>query len=79
LDFDKLFKADPALAEQVRTVLARKMARFVEFSHPWLQANHAERVAQAYLDNYPSRGKSAAGASKPMSGDNSEGPFLGWD
>ncbi len=80
LDFDKLFKADPALADQVKTILAHKMARFVEFSHPWLQANHAERVAQAYLDSYPKRGKSGRDtATKPMPGDNSEGPFLGWD
>lgn len=79
LDFDQLFNADPALAEQVKTVLARKMARFVEFSHPWLQANHAERVAQEYLDNYPSRGKGAEAVSKPIPSDDNEGPFLGWD
>ncbi len=82
LDFDKLFKADPALADQVKDVLARKMSRFVEFSHPWVQANHAERVAQQYLDNYSTRNGSTKAAAKPAKsqpGDNSEGPFMGWD
>lgn len=52
LDFNRLSSADPALAEQVREVLARKMERFVEFAHPWVQANYAERIAKDYLENY---------------------------
>ncbi|GAB3105856.1 hypothetical protein G8770_08470 [Aestuariicella hydrocarbonica] len=55
LDFNQLKHADPALAEQVRSVLARKMERFIEFAHPWVQANHAERVAQEYLATHRPR------------------------
>jgi len=81
LDFSKLIGVDPVLAEQVKDVLTRKMERFVEFSHPWVQANHAERVAQQYLDNYSSRhsGKAANPKTPRMPGDGSSGPFMGWD
>lgn len=78
LDFDALKGADSALAEQVKDVLARKMVRFVEFSQPWLQANHAERVAQDYLEaRQPGPANSRAKpAEKPL---DPNAPFLSWD
>ena len=79
LDFDKLLKADPALAEQLKQVLARKMARFVEFSHPWLQANHAERIAQDYLAKHQAPKVRVKGSSAADGLHDPDAPFMSWD
>lgn len=49
LGFDKLFEKDAALAEQLRGVLADKMAQHVEASRHWLKASKGEQIALAYL------------------------------
>lgn len=49
LDFDRLFEADAALADHLRTVLAEKMDRHVEGSRHWLRASKAEQIALKYL------------------------------
>lgn len=87
LDFDRLYLADAALAEQVREMLTKKLMRFVEFTHPWLQATHAEKVAQEYLSKYGSTPISkktklktddnSPKASTDISSDDQ--PFMSWE
>ena len=91
LDFDRLFAADPALAEQVREMLTRKLSRFVEFTQPWLQAEHAEQVARQYLSTHEKKkllrrpGSLKAGVEVDDPEDSNESdtppkkPFLTWD
>ena len=50
LDFERLFQADAFVAEHIRTALAEKMANFVEFSRPWLNASRYEQAARDCLD-----------------------------
>ncbi len=79
LDFNKLFEADVVLAEQLRSLLALKMDRFIEFSHPWLQASHAEKVAHEYLASHKPKnvGQPRQSLSSQPSSNDSE--FLSWD
>lgn len=85
LDFQRLQAADQVLAKQVKEVLTRKMQRFLEFSHPWVQANYAERIAREYLASHapgPSASAAAAVKSKPQAGAGEATPdagFLSWD
>lgn len=49
LNFDRLFDRDALLAEQLRGLLADKMARHVEASRHWLKASRSEQIALKYL------------------------------
>ncbi|UTA47183.1 hypothetical protein L1F30_13560 [Simiduia sp. 21SJ11W-1] len=49
LNFDRLFERDVMLAEQLRNLLADKMARHVEASRHWLKASRSEQIALKYL------------------------------
>lgn len=83
LDFERLQQADSVLASQVREVLTRKMQRFLDFSHPWVQANYAERVAREYLAAHGGPSTPARSATPVVPRDNREAPaeggFLSWD
>jgi hypothetical protein len=95
LDFQRLAAADAVLAEQLRDVLTRKMERFLEFSHPWVQATHAERIALDYLANYQPKTAALAAAqldkaqaammqylraeTPPSAGRATDDGFLEWD
>lgn len=81
LDFERLLAGDRALARQVREVLSRKMQRFLDFSHPWVQANYAERIAREYLANHTSAAgkKSASRQLQDRSEGAADSGFLSWD
>ncbi|NIB43330.1 hypothetical protein HBA55_27225 [Pseudomaricurvus alkylphenolicus] len=49
LDLGHLRREDAILADQVYSMLERKLRRFREFSQPWERADRAEQVAQEYL------------------------------
>lgn len=82
LDFDRLYLADSALADQVREMLTRKLLRFVEFTQPWLQASHAEKAAREYLSKHKPDARKEK-SSKPKStleqDESGSEPFLSWD
>lgn len=85
LDFDRLYSADPTLADQVREMLSRKLLRFVEFTYPWLQANHAEKVAKDYLSKHPSKvskrriSDSDFDRGEKANETGNDQPFMSWD
>ncbi|MBR9911864.1 MAG: hypothetical protein GYB33_16085 [Gammaproteobacteria bacterium] len=86
LDFARLSAVDAALAAEVRQVLTRKLTRFVVYTHPWLQATHAERAAHDYLANEEQR-RAARRQSlaqpnqtqKPAPDKPGAEPFMEWD
>ncbi|MYM62714.1 hypothetical protein [Pseudomaricurvus sp. HS19] len=85
LDFQRLLQLDPALAQQLRETLVRKMARFIEFADPWLQATLAEQAAREYLEYKAQRlaaAVEAASASRARLGlveGKGEPGFLTWE